>query len=222
TPFYVVDRLTPWPSDGSPRRAGVSAFGIGGTNAHVVLEEAPAGEPSGPSREAQLLVLSARTETALEAVTDNLARHLGEHPHLPLADVAFTLHTGRKVFGHRRTVVAASAEEAAALLSTRDPKRVLTRVEETSDRPVVFLFAGGGAQYPDMGLDLYRTEPVFREQVDLCLRLLEPHVEADLRRYLFPAPEEREEASRLLERTSIALPVLFAVEYAQARLWMSW
>ncbi|HEX5715840.1 MAG TPA: amino acid adenylation domain-containing protein, partial [Thermoanaerobaculia bacterium] len=220
TPFYVVDRLTPWPDDGSPRRAAVSAFGIGGTNAHVVLEEAPARTPSGPSREAQLLVLSARTETALEAATDNLARHLGEDSHL--ADVAYTLHTGRKVFRHRRTVVAASAEEAAALLAARDPKRVLTRAEETSDRPVVFLFAGGGAQYPNMGLDLYRTEPVFREQVDLCLRLLEPHVNADLRRYLFPAPEEMEEAARLLERTSIALPVLFTVAYAQARLWMSW
>ncbi len=222
TPFYVVDRLTAWPSNGSPRRAGVSSFGIGGTNAHVVVEEAPRLAPSGPSREAQLLVLSARTETALEAATDNLARHLHEHSDLSLADVAFTLHTGRKVFRHRRTVVAASSEEAAALLAARDPKRVLTRAEETSDRPVVFLFAGGGAQYPNMGLDLYRTEPVFRGQVDLCLRLLEPHVEADLRRYLFPVPEEMEEASRLLERTSIALPVLFTIEYAQARLWMSW
>jgi amino acid adenylation domain-containing protein len=224
TPFYVVDRLTPWPAGGSPRRAGVSAFGIGGTNAHVVLEEAPAAarEPSGPSRETQLLVLSARTETALEAATDNLARHLGEHADLPLADVAFTLHAGRKLFRHRRTVVAASVGEAAALLAARDPKRVLTRVEDAADRPVVFLFAGGGAQYPDMGLDLYRTEPVFREQVDLCLRLLEPHVSADLWRHLFPAPGELAEASRLLERTSIALPVLFAVEYAQAKLWMSW
>ncbi|HEX6862096.1 MAG TPA: SDR family NAD(P)-dependent oxidoreductase, partial [Thermoanaerobaculia bacterium] len=123
---------------------------------------------------------------------------------------------------HRRAVVASTAEEAAALLASRDPKRVLTRAEEVSDRPVVFLFAGGGAQDPDMGLGLDRTEPVFREQVDLCLRLLEPHVKADLRRYLFPTPEEREEAARLLERTSIALPVLFTVEYAQARLWMSW
>ncbi|HVG11012.1 MAG TPA: amino acid adenylation domain-containing protein [Thermoanaerobaculia bacterium] len=222
TPFYVVDRLTAWPSDGSPRRAGVSSFGIGGTNAHVVLEEAPVREPSGPSRDAQLLVLSARTEAALETATDNLAWHLQEHSDLPLADVAFTLHTGRKVFRHRRTVVAASSEEAAALLAARDPKRVLTRAEEVSDRPVVFLFAGGGSQYPNMGLDLYRTEPVFRDQVDLCLRLLEPHVEADLRRHLFPAPEEMAEASRLLERTSIALPVLFTIEYAQARLWMSW
>jgi len=218
TPFYVVDRLTPWPDDVSPRRAGVSAFGIGGTNAHVVLEAAPVREPSGPSREAQLLVLSARTETALETATDNLAQALQE----PLADVAFTLQTGRKVFRHRRAVVASTAEEAAALLASRDPKRVLTRAEELSDRPVVFQFAGGGAQYPNMGLGLYRTEPVFREQVDLCLRLLAPHVEADLRRYLFPAPEEMEEAVRLLERTSIALPVLFTVEYAQARLWMSW
>jgi amino acid adenylation domain-containing protein len=224
TPFYVVDRLTPWPASGGPRRAGVSAFGIGGTNAHVVLEQAPPVEPSGPSREAQLLVLSARTETALEMATDNLTRHLREHPDLPLADVAFTLQTGRKVFRHRRTLVASGVEEAAALLAARDPKRVLSRLEEATDRPVVFMFAGGGAQYPNMGLDLYRTEPMFREQVDLCLRLLEPHMDAgiDPRRYLFPEPEEASEAAQLLERTSIALPVLFAVEYAQAKLWMSW
>jgi len=225
TPFYVVDRLTPWPRHGPPRRAGVSAFGIGGTNAHVILEEAPvpAGTAaSGPSRTAQLLVLSARTETALETATDNLARYLVEHREVALADVAFTLHTGRKVFRHRRTVVAAGVEEAAALLATRDPKRVLSCLAEAADRPVVFLFAGGGAQYPNMGLDLYRTEPVFCEQVDLCLRLFAPHVDADLRRHLFPAPGEVEEATRSLERTSIALPVLFAVEYAQAKLWMSW
>jgi len=231
SPFYVVDRLTPWPrSPEGPRRAGVSAFGIGGTNAHVILEEAPLPAPSSPSRSAQLLVLSARTESALETATDNLARHLREHledqPEQPLADVAFTLQTGRKVFRHRRTVVAADVEEAAALLAVRDPKRVLSRLEEATDRPVVFMFAGGGAQYAGMGLDLYRTEPVFREEIDLCLRLLAPHVDADLRQYLFPdvfpAPEGVEEASRRLERTSIALPVLFAVEIAQARLWMSW
>ncbi len=222
TPFYVVDRRAPWPAGAGPRRAGVSSFGIGGTNAHVVLEQAPAAAPSGPSRSAQVLVLSARTETALEAATDNLARHLRQHPDLPLADVAYTLHAGRKVFLHRRTVIAASAEDAAAALESRDPKRVLTHVQDSADRSVVFMFAGGGTQYANMGLDLYRTEPVFREGVDLCLRLLEPHVEADLRRYLFPAPAEAEEAARRLERTTVALPVLFTVEYALARLWMSW
>ncbi len=188
----------------------------------MVLEEAPAAVPSGPSRAAQLLVLSARTETALEAATDNLARHLREHPDLPLADVAYTLHAGRKVFAGRRMVVAAGAADAADALEARDPKRVLTRLQEAAERPVVFMFAGGGAQYANMGLDLYRTEPAFREQVDLCLRTFAPHVTADLRQYLFPAPDEVEVASRLLEQTSIALPVLFAVEYALARLWMSW
>jgi acyl transferase domain-containing protein/acyl carrier protein len=200
----------------------VSSFGIGGTNAHVILEQAPAPPPSGPSRAAQLLALSARTETALEAATDNLVRHLRQHPDLPLADVAYTLHAGRKVFLHRRTVVAAGAEDAVAVLEARDPKRVLTHAQDAAGRSVVFMFAGGGTQYANMGLDLYRAEPVFREQVDLCLRLLEPHVGADLRRYLFPAPEELEEASRRLERTTLALPAIFTVEYALARLWMSW
>ncbi|MEP7010522.1 MAG: amino acid adenylation domain-containing protein [Acidobacteriota bacterium] len=228
TPFYVVDRLTPWTADATPRRAGVSAFGIGGTNAHVILEQAPPAVPTGPARAHQLLVLSARTEAALDQATDNLARHLRERsegaecPEPPLADVAFTLQVGRKVFAHRRTVVAETLEDAASALESRDPKRVLSQVQEAGDRPVVFLFAGGGAQYANMGLDLYRSEPVFREQVDLCLRLFEPHVDADLRRYLFPAPEEVEETAREIERTSIALPILFAVEVALARLWMSW
>ncbi|HEV7667183.1 MAG TPA: amino acid adenylation domain-containing protein [Thermoanaerobaculia bacterium] len=229
TPFYVVDRLKPWPAEATPRRAGVSAFGIGGTNAHVILEQAPAASPSGPSRSNQLLVLSARTEAALEAATNNLARHLRQHPEQRLAnvaniaDIAFTLQVGRKVFAHRRTVVCESdSENAAMALETRDPKRMLSQVQEAGDRPVVFLFAGGGAQYANMSLDLYRSEPVFREQVDLCLRLFMPHVDADLRRYLFPAPEEVEETARKIERTSIALPILFAVEVALARLWMSW
>src|SRR6185295_17050563 len=223
TPFYVVDRLIPWPAEGTPRRAGVSAFGIGGTNAHVILEQVPAVPPSGPSRSTQLLVLSARSEAALDQATDNLARHLSEHPEPSLADVAFTLQVGRKAFAHRRTVVCEDdSETAAAALESRDPKRVLSQIQEAADRPVVFLFAGGGAQYANMGLDLYRSEPVFREQVDLCLRLFEPHVDADLRRYLFPEPEEAEETAREIERTSIALPILFAVEVALARLWMSW
>ena len=113
---------------GEPRRAGVSSFGFGGTNAHVVVEEAPAAAAS-PSRALDVLVLSARSEGALERATDALAAHLAEHPELALSDVAFTLQTGRRAFAHRRVLVCRPDEDAAGLLRRRDPERVLTRLE---------------------------------------------------------------------------------------------
>jgi acyl transferase domain-containing protein len=122
SPFYVNTTLRPWQTDGLPRRAGVSSFGMGGTNAHIVLEEAPAVEPSGPSRPCHLLVLSAKTDTALERATDNLVAHLRQHPDLNLADVACTLQVGRRVFNHRRTLVCRDLDDATAALETRDPK----------------------------------------------------------------------------------------------------
>ncbi len=152
------------------RRAGVSSFGIGGTNVHAILEEAPPRPASGPSRPHQLLALSARSDDALEAITDNLARHLHEHE-THLADVAFTLHLGRGAFEHRRILVGTGAEDAAEALGDR--KRLLSA---TVDRdvgvpPVVFLFPGQGAQYAGMGQELYAGEEVFRTEMDSGLTL---------------------------------------------------
>jgi amino acid adenylation domain-containing protein len=221
-PFYVVDRLTPWQAGSGPRRAGVSAFGIGGTNAHVVLEEAPVPEPApAPGRPAQLLVLSARTEAALEEATDNLARHLAASRDLSLADAAYTLQVGRKAFPHRRILLCREREEAATALAGRDPRRLETAFAEASERQVAFLFPGGGAQHPGMARGLYEVEPLFRRHLDDCLQRLDALLGFDLRLDLFPAPERLEAAERRLERTSIALPALFAVEYALARLWTS-
>ncbi len=222
SPFYVVDRLTDWRPGPLPRRAGVSAFGIGGTNAHVVLEEAPPREPAAAStRPAQLLVVSARSEAALEAATDQLARHLAAAPEPALADVAYTLQVGRKAFPHRRTLLARAPAEAAAALAERDPRRLATAFSESGERPIAFLFPGGGAQHAGMARGLYEAEPVFRRHLDDCLGRLEPRLGFDLRRDLFPTPEHFEAAERRLERTSIALPALFAVEYALAQLWLS-
>jgi amino acid adenylation domain-containing protein len=234
TPFRIVDRLTEWKAAaGARRRAGVSAFGIGGTNAHVVLEEAPGPEPRAPeppaARPAQLLVLSARTAAALEAATDNLARHLAQAPDgadpaadlAHLADIAYTLQVGRKAFAHRRTLLCSARAEAAAALAERDPRRLATAYTESFARPVAFLFPGGGAQHPGMARGLYETEAVFRRHLDDCLSRLDALLDFDLRLDLFPGPERLEEASLRLERTSIALPALFAVEYALAQLWMS-
>jgi amino acid adenylation domain-containing protein len=220
-PFYVNATLREWPASGTPRRAGVSSFGIGGTNAHAVLEEAPPLAPSGPSRSWQLLLVSARTPTALETATDDLARHLAEHPEQPLADAAFTTHVGRRAFKHRRALVCATREDALEALRARDPHRILTLVQEDRDRPVVFLFPGQGTQYPGMGKELYSAEPAFRRALDTCARLLEPHLGLDLRTVLYPEGNP-EESARRLERTELAQPALFAVEYALAELLREW
>jgi acyl transferase domain-containing protein len=223
SPFYVNDRLSEWPArNGSPRRAGVSAFGMGGTNAHVILEEAPARPPAEPSRPWQLLLLSARTPAALERATANLADHLGAHPGLDLGDVAYTLEVGRKAFDHRRAVLCRDSADAVETLRTLPPGRTATGPTGAKERPVAFLFSGQGAQYPGMGADLYRAEPAYRAEVDRCAELLAPHLGLDLREVLDPTVAQAEEAGQRLGQTAVTQPALFAVEYALARLWMSW
>ncbi len=222
TPFYVNTSLAEWNTNGAPRRAGVSAFGIGGTNAHLVLEEAPVSMPTPATRPWHLLVLSARTGAALERAAQNLGAYLREHPDLGLADLAYTLQAGRKAFGQRMALVCQDSDDATDALESQDPQRVLVQSAERSDRPVVFLFPGQGAQYIQMAQDLYQEEPLFREQIDRCAELLRPHLGLDLRAILYPAPEQVIEANRQLQQTWLTQPALFAVEYALAQLWMSW
>ncbi|MEG4457204.1 beta-ketoacyl synthase N-terminal-like domain-containing protein [Microcoleus sp. N9_A1] len=220
SPFYVNTQLSEWKAGKTPRRAGVSSFGIGGTNAHVVLEEAPSVEESGESRPSQLLVLSAKTSSALDSATANLSNHLKQHPDENLADVAYTLQVGRRAFSHRRIVVCNDIEEGITALDTLDPKRVFTNLQESKNRPVVFMFSGQGSQYINMSLELYQVEPTFREQIDICSEILKPHLGIDLRHVLYPS--ESEAATNQLKQTAITQPTLFAIEYALAKLWMSW
>ncbi|HYO13132.1 MAG TPA: SDR family NAD(P)-dependent oxidoreductase [Thermoanaerobaculia bacterium] len=223
SPFFVNERLSEWrPAPGAPLRAGVSSFGVGGTNAHVVVEEAPAGRASGPSRPAQLLVLSANTPTALEKLRKNLSEHLRRSPELPLADVAYTLQVGRRRGQHRGFAVCRSAEDAVEVLATAPPGRFHAARQELQDRPVFFLFPGQGAQYPGMGRALYDTEAAFRRGIDECAELLRPLVGLDLRDALFPRPGREEEAAEALRQTALAQPALFALEHSLACLWMEW
>ena len=222
SPFYVSTALADWKSEDGPRRAGVSSFGIGGTNAHAILEEAPHAASAPAGRPWQLLLLSARTRTALDAVTKNLVGHLREHPDVSLPDVAFTLLVGRKAFPHRRMVICNDAEEAVTLLSTLGERRVLTHLEETLERPVVFMFSGQGTQYVGMAQELYEREPTFRACVDLCTGLLQPELGLDLREVLYPPAWRTAEAAELLSQTRLAQPALFVIEYALATLWMEW
>ncbi len=227
SPFVVNAALAPWPAPpgGTPRRAGVSSFGMGGTNVHAVLEEAPAATPPAvPARRPwQLVLVSARTTSALETASADLARHLRAHPDLPLADVAYTTQVGRRRLEHHRVVVARDAADAASALERPDPKRTHTGRAESGPRPVAFLFTGQGAQHVTMGAELYEREVVFRRAVDRCAEALRPHLGVDLRRILYPRSDaETEEAGRRIDQTAITQPALFTVEYALAELWRSW
>jgi amino acid adenylation domain-containing protein len=222
SPFYVNTKLSEWKANEAPRRGGVSAFGVGGTNAHVVLEQAPAQVTESTQKPLQLLVLSARSQAALEQATDNLARHLKENPGVNLADVAWTLQAGRRPFSFRRAVVARDVAEATAMLSERDSKRFRTRNSGKEKPGICFLFPGQGSQHANMAREVYQTEAVFRETVDRCAELLRPHLGEDLRELLYPPQGASEEAKRRVTDTIVAQPAIFTIEYALAQLWMSW
>jgi acyl transferase domain-containing protein len=214
SPFVVNAALADWPSDGAPRRAGVSSFGVGGTNAHVVMEEAPALPASQPASGPQLLVLSARTPTALARAATQLADHLEAHADANLADVAWTLAVGRKAFAHRVAVVADDGTDAVARLRSPEVAAAAARGRPARQSDVVFLFPGQGATYPGMGRGLYETEPAFRTAFDECAEALRGELGFDLRERTFDDDPEA------LLPTSIMQPATFAIEYALARVWM--
>ncbi|AUB43298.1 Non-ribosomal peptide synthetase component F (plasmid) [Nostoc flagelliforme CCNUN1] len=226
SPFYVNTTLSKWTTDGRPCRAGVSSFGIGGTNAHIVLEEAPVDQTQDiafqHSRPWQLVSLSAKTSSALDKMTANLAAYLKQHPDIDLADVAYTLAVGRRAFDHRRIVVCQELNEAGNTLEPVDPQRVFTSFQELKKRSVVFMFSGQGSQYVNMGRELYQTEPTFREHIDLCSEILKPHLGFDLQSVLYPQEQLAQEAAQQLKQTAIAQPALFAIAYSLAQIWMSW
>jgi amino acid adenylation domain-containing protein len=221
-PFYVNATLADWETaEAAPRRAGVSSFGIGGTNAHVILEEAPPAPPGGAPAPEQLLVLSARTETALDALRADFVRHLERHPEIDMDDAAYTLKVGRAQLPHRLAVVCRDRDDAAAALEG-EGERLMRRHDETLAPGVVLMFPGQGAQYPGMGRELYRRYAQFRTEVDRCCDGLRAHLGFDLRACLYPGAADAEEAGSRLAQTAYAQPALFCVEYALASLWMSW
>ncbi|MCP4657222.1 MAG: AMP-binding protein, partial [bacterium] len=222
SPFFVVNELREWESGETPRRAAVSAFGIGGTNAHVILEEAPAPPISEPSGPWQLLLLSARTAPALERVADKLVEHLQNQPEQDLGDVAYTLKVGRKRFDHRRMLVCRSREDALQAITSRDPERFVGNVGDQGDPALAFMFPGAGPEHVDMGRGLYELEPTFRDEVDRCAEHLRPQLGFDLRDVLYPTEEKAAEAAARLAEIEIAQPALFVTEYAAARLLLSW
>ena len=253
TPFYVNSKLAEWPRTGAPRRAGVSAFGVGGTNVHVVLEEAPADQTSfasatgwhsgaGPAaahagasaiagtaelveasqatpHASEVLVVSARSESAVAAARANLAAHLRANAGVSLANVAYSLQTGRRAFEHRSFVVGHTAEDAASKLESSSA--VSGRARTGKNPAVAFMFPGQGSQYPDMARDLYVSEPEFRLQFDRCAEICRSVVGEDLAAIVYPSVNSPEAAKQLMN-TKFAQPAIFAIEYSLAKLWMSW
>ncbi|HEX2383865.1 MAG TPA: SDR family oxidoreductase [Acidimicrobiales bacterium] len=223
SPFYVTTELQPWVENGSPRRAAVSSFGIGGTNAHAVIEQAP---PTPPSQTTDLpmsvlLTLSARSRAALDEATRRLGEHIDRHPEQDLADVAYTLHVGRREFHHRRAVAVDRDDRTRTVALLSDVDRLAA--SEVADAPkVVFMFPGQGTQYPGMASRLYATEAIVHDSIDECCDILNAELGLDLRDVLFPDDEQRDGADGKLRDTALAQPALFVVEYALTELWRSW
>lgn len=220
SPFYVNTQLLHW--DKNVRLAGVSSFGIGGTNAHVVLEEAPVFNRHERADSYQLIVLSARSQSALDKATMNLAEHLKTGAVGHLSDVSYTLQIGRKHFNHRLVAVCRDATDAVVALEGSDDERRITGVAESEDRPVAFMFSGQGQQFVNAGSELYRDQPVFKQIVDHCCQILRPMLGFDLLECLYPSCEKQQAVMELAGRTDVAQPALFVIEYALARLWMEW
>ncbi len=225
-PIEIPTEPTPWPTTGERRRlAGISSFGMSGTNAHLVLEEAPAPKPTlpEPERPIHLLTLSAKSETALEELVGRVTGYLETHPSEPLADICFTTNTGRAHFAHRLALVAQEpaqvGENLRAWAGGKEQDRVFRGlVPRTSKPKVAFLFTGQGSQYVNMGCQLYETQPTFRKTLQRCDELLRPYLKESLLSLLYPESG----TTSLLDETAYTQPALFAIEYALAQLWRSW
>ena len=220
SPFYVNDKLQAWQtSDSNPLRAGVSAFGVGGTNVHVVMEEAPKPEQSLPDNQTEhLFILSARTDNALGAMASNLATHIEQHPDQSLSDISYTLMEGRRNFDHRAYLSGSNRDQLVQQL--RD--NTFKRRGNLNVKEVVFMFPGQGSQYPDMGRELYSTEPVFKQSVDQCADYLKPLLGVNLLDIVYPSAEsETAQAAQQLMNTVMAQAAIFTIEFALAKLWIS-
>ncbi|MBT8168155.1 SDR family NAD(P)-dependent oxidoreductase [Ruegeria litorea] len=222
SPFRVNDTLREWTSHKGPRRAAINALGVGGTNAHAILQEAT---DRGLSEESDfpfhILCISGRSKAALDANAQSLATYLRANPDVDLADASYTLKEGRRAFEKRRILVAETALEAAEMLEASDPRQVFTHEALGASPETVFMFPGGGAQYAGMARDLYETEPVFAEWMDRGLEHLQKQLDYDIRSIWLPEDDETQ-ANAKLTQPSVQLPLIMIVEYALAQLWFSW
>lgn len=221
SPFYVNTKLTDWPKNAEKRLAGISSFGIGGTNAHVVIQEPPTQVSSAASKRPwSILPISARTETALTKAVENMMLHLTtDAKNQSLADIAYTLQVGRKAFSNRLAVISNDKESVA--LTLQDAIGSGTRVQ-AGQRRVAFVFPGQGSQMVGATSHIYRQERVFRESMDQCCNLFAELIGVDLRDLLYAEKDKQAESQEKLNETGMAQPAIFSICYSLAKLWMSW
>ncbi|RDI23116.1 type I polyketide synthase [Lentzea flaviverrucosa] len=214
SPFHVNDTTRAWPrTEGSPRIAAINSLGIGGTNVHAIIEEAPVRPSATPVERPRLVVWSAKSEQARDALRDELATTLAARDDVFLADAVATLRHGRTAHPVRSAVVVANAGEAGAVLTGQ---AAVVSGTAGGRRPVTFLFPGQGSQHAAMAVELHATEPVFAAAFDECLDLFEQQGVPARERWRSAAADEE------LQHTALAQPLLFAVEYALSRMWRSW
>jgi acyl transferase domain-containing protein/acyl carrier protein len=225
TPFVIPTKLHPWPSGEQRRFAAVSSFGLGGTTAHMLLEEAPDKDAvlAQTERPLHVLTLAAKREEALQELARLFAKYLGAHPEVAFTDICYTANAGRAKFSHRLALVAGTSEVmreqlAAAAAGSESPGVMKAQVKGATAPKVAWLFTGQGSQYVGMGRQLYDTQPTFRNTLDRCDELLRPDLEKTLLSVLYPESGE----TSLLDETGYTQPALFALEYSLAELWRSW
>ncbi len=218
-PLKVLTEPTPWASGKKRRIAGVSSFGLSGTNAHMVLEEAPKTEQASANsveRPLHLLTLSAKSAAALKQLAARYEKHIAAHPTLAWADICFSANTGRSHFNHRLGVVASSVAQARDKLTAfieGQTAGVFQNTVTPQRHKIAFLFTGQGSQYIDMGRQLYETQPTFRQTLERCDEILRPYLEKPLLSVI---------GEQEINETAYTQPALFALEYALAKLWQSW
>ncbi len=221
SPFYVNPRLRPWENGEYPRRAGVSSFGIGGTNAHIVLEQAPELEETSPGRPWQLLLLSGRSLRVLSQSSKNLKNFLDVNQDTNMADVAYTLQIGRKAFSHRKAIVCQSVQDALAKMNEPDPGVTVEGIVVDDVKRPAFMFPGQGAQYAEMGQGLYLSEEGFRREFDRGQSALKS-MGYDFNFYPANGNSGKLVDAKSVNETAVAQVFIFLVEYALAKLLMSW
>ncbi len=219
SPFYVNSKGRPWMTKNGPRRAGISSFGLGGTNAHVVLEEAPKMRHSKEGRPYNILTLSAKTESALVQMTYNLAKFLEKNKEKNFNDIAYTLHVGRTSFPHRKVLICENIDMAMEELKAGQSQETLSGICSNTPSQIAFLFSGQGTQYASMCRQIYDVEPTFRRTVDRCYDIAQKIDPEIFNRFNDIDNKTTETISDKSEYTQINV---FIVEYALARLMQEW
>ena len=220
SPFFVNPETQDWKTE-LPRRAAVTSLGAGGTNAHVILEEAPLLLPSASHRPWHLLVWSAKSSSALQRMSGNLHAHFSKHSEDSIADAEYTLQIGRRTFPYRHFLVCTDHSDAVKKLGQFSALNISNSCSDRGTPPVTFLFPGQGPQYLNMGRELYECESVFHKELALCAEHLKPELGLDICSLLYPKIDH-EATARQLDQTQYTTSCLFAVEYALAKLWISW